>query len=237
MRARRSGWRTDGAPAGARPSAAITLWQTAALTVPREESVPQTARLAASLLVLAIVAVQAAPAAVSGDPVRVEVAGRGGDVVRLVDAATGALIATDRLGGEPVRGSVVSPDNAAVAVRYGAAGEGDAVAVYAIAWRVDTASGAKVGKVAQVLAYQPRDGYLGVSLRPVPAGSVVRVQSGRHVPLWNKVFLLDRRRGAWLEWPRALAPDDATEGVPGTVGAAGGGEAYAAWVRPLAPAD
>jgi hypothetical protein len=198
---------------------------------------PPTARLAASLLALVLVPAQAAPAVVPGHPVRVEVAGRDRDVVRLVDATTGALIATDRLGGEPVRGSVASPDNAAIAVRYGAAGEGDAVAVYAIGWRVDPASRAWVGKVDQVLAYQPRDGYLGVSLLPVPAGSVVRVQSGRHVPLWNKVFLLDRRRGAWLEWPRALAPDDATEGVPGTVGDADSGVAYAARVRPLAPAD
>ena len=203
---------------------------------PDDPPVLQTARLAAALLALVLACAQGAPVVVPGHPVRVEVTGRGRDAVRLVDATTGALIATDRLG-EPVRGSVASPDNAAVAVRYGAAGEGDAVAVYAIAWRIDPASGAQVGQVAQVLAYQPRDGYLGVSLRPVPAGSVVRVQSGRHVPLWNKVFLLDRRRGAWLEWPRALAPDDATEGVPGTVGAAGGGEAYAAWVRPLAPAD
>jgi hypothetical protein len=199
--------------------------------------VPPTARLAASLLALVLVPAQAAQAVVPGHPVRVEVAGRDRDVVRLVDATTGALIATDRLGGEPVRGSVASPDNAAVAVRYGAAGEGDAVAVYAIAWRVDPASRAWVGQVDQVLAYQPRDGYLGVSLLPVPAGSVVRVRSGRRVPLWNKVFLLDRRRGAWLEWPRALAPDDATEGVPGTVGDSDSDAAYAARVRPLAPAD
>jgi len=199
--------------------------------------VSHTARLAASPLALLLACAQAAPAVVPGHPVRVEVAGRGRDVVRLVDATTGALIATDRLGGEPVRASVASADNAAVAVRYGAAGEGDAVAVYAIAWRVDPASGAQVGKVGQVLAYQPRDGYLAVSLTPVPAGSVVRVQSGRHVPLWNKVFLLDRRRGAWLEWPRALAPDDATEGVPASVADADSGEPYAARVRPLAPAD
>jgi len=196
-----------------------------------------TAQLAAFLLALAMVSAQAAPATVPGDPVRVEVAGRDRDVVRLVDASTGAVIASDRLRGEPVRGSVASPDNAAVAVRYGAAGEGDAVAVYAIAWRVDPASGVKTGQVAQVLVYQPRDGYLGLSLRPVPAGSVLRVQSGRHVPLWNKVFLLDRRRGTWLEWPRALAPDDATEGVPGQVGTTPGGEAYAAWLRPLEPTD
>jgi hypothetical protein len=213
------------------------LWQTAAVARPFEDSVPQTARLVAALLALALATAQGAPAAAPGDPVRVEVAGPGRDVVRLVDATTGVLIASDRLRGEPVRGSVASPDNAAVAVRYGAGGEGDAIAVYAIDWRVDPASGAKTGKVVGVLAYQPRDGYLGVSLLPVPAGSVLRVQSGRNVPLWNKVFLLDRRRGTWLEWPRALAPDDATAGVPRAVGDAASGEAYAAWVRPLAPAD
>lgn len=195
------------------------------------------ARLAASLSAVAIIAAHGAPALVAGDPVRIEVAGRDRDVVRIVDAATGALVARDRLHGEPVRSSVVSPDNTAVAVRYGAAGDGDAVAIYAIGWQVDPASGAKTGRVAQVLVYVPRDGYLGISLRPVPAGSVARVQSGRHVPLWNKVFLLDRRRGAWLEWPRALASEDATEGVPATVGRVASGEAYAAWVRPLEAAD
>jgi hypothetical protein len=195
---------------------------------------PKTARLSAAPLALALACAHGAPAVVVGDPLRIEVSGGERDVVRLVDAVSGAIVATDRLGGQPVRGSQVSPDNAAVAVRYGAGADGDAVAIYAIGWRVDPASGAKVGTVAQVLVYTPRDGYLGVSLRPVPAGSVVRVQSGRHVPLWNKVFLFERRRGTWLEWPRALAPDDATEGVPGAVSDAGSGAAYAASVRPLA---
>jgi len=197
---------------------------------------PKTALLCACLVALASAAAHGAPAAVAGDPVRVEVSGAQRDVVRIVDAVSGAVVATDRLGGQPVRGTLVSPDNGAVAVRHGAGSDGDAVAVYAIAWRVDPATGATVGDVAQVLVYAPRDGYLGVSLLPVPAGSVVRVQSGRHVPLWNKVFLLERRRGRWLEWPRALAPDDATQGVPGTVSEIGGDAPYASWVRPLAPA-
>lgn len=194
----------------------------------------KTALLSAALFSLALASAQGAPAVAPGDPLRIEVSGDARDVVQLVDALTGAIVAVDRLGGQPVRGSQVSADNAAVAVRYGAGGEGDAVAVYAITWRVDPRSGAKVGQVAQVLVYTPRDGYLGVSLRPVPAGSVVRVQSGRHVPLWNKVFLLERRRGTWLEWPRALAPDDATEGVPSSVSDTDSGAGYAAWVRPLA---
>lgn len=195
---------------------------------------PKTALLFAALLSLALASAQGAPAGVAGDPLRIEVSGDQRDVVKLVDAVTGAVVAIDRLGGQPVRGSQVSADNAAVAVRHGAGGDGDAVAVYAITWRVDPSSGAKVGDVAQVLVYAPRDGYLGVSLRPVPAGTVVRVQSGRHVPLWNKVFLLERGRGRWLAWPRALAPDDATEGVPGTVPDTDSGAAYGAWVRPLA---
>ena len=187
------------------------------------------ARLAgAGALALAAAAIPAAP----GAPLRVEASGQQPAVVRLVDATTGATLGLDRLPGGPVRESRVSTDNAVVAVRHGASDGGDSLAVYTIAWRVDPASGRPVGQVTQVLDYQPHDGPLGMTLQPVPDGIAVHVQSGRHAPLWRKVFLYRRAAGRWYEWPRSLAPRDPTEGMPGDVGDADTGTPYAARLRP-----
>ncbi len=187
------------------------------------------ASLAACALALAAAAAHAAPA----EAIRVEVAGGGKDVVRLVDARTQAAIAVDRLPDEPVGESAVSPDGGVVAVRHGAADGGDGVALYAIDRVVDPASGRRVGRVAQVLDYRPRDGRLAVSFRPVPNGSVVQVDSGRHPPFWRKVFFYQRDERTWYEWPRALLPNDPTEGVPRLVRRAASDAPYAAWLRPL----
>jgi hypothetical protein len=201
-----------------------------------EGPVSKIARLAAGCaLALSACAAHPAQGALPGDGIRVDVSGHDKDVVRLADTVTRATIAWDRLKGEPVRDSLVSPDNTMVAVRHGADDDGDSLAAYAIAWAVDPASGAKVGKVAHVLDYRPRDGHLSVSLRQVPNGTVVQVQSGRHPPLWRKIFFYESASGTWYEWPRALAPRDPTDGMPTTVGDTDTGTHYAAWLRPLDP--
>jgi hypothetical protein len=175
-----------------------------------------------------------APPGVDSGAIRVEVAGRDNDIVRLVDSATRVTIASDRLPGQPIRESLVSSDNSVAAVRYGADG-GDCLAVYAIAQSVDRASGARAGQVKRVLDYRPRDGHLSVSLQAVPNGVVVQVRSGRHPPFWDKVFLHERASGAWYEWNRQLAPLDPTNGVPGIVGETDVDQPYAARLRPLDP--
>jgi len=190
---------------------------------------------ASSALALCACVAQAAQGVLPGDAVRVEVSGHDKDVVRLTDAVTRATIAWDRIEAKPVRESLVSADNNVVAVRHGIDDDGDSLAVYAIVWGVDPASGAKVGNVAHVLNYRPRDGHLGVSLRHVPNGTVVQAQSGRHPPLWSKIFFYKSAAGTWYEWPRALGPRDPTDGMPTTVGDTDTGAHYAAWLRPLEP--
>ncbi len=173
--------------------------------------------------------------AAPGDRIRVDVSGQDRDTLRLGDAWTRAPIACDRVPGEPLRDSLVSPDDAVVAVRHGARDDGDSLAAYALAWTVDPATGARVGTVARVLSYRPRDGHLSLTLRQVPNGTVLEARTGRHPPLWTKVFFHDRARDTWYEWPRALAPHDPTAGVPTTVGATDTGDPYAAWLRRIDP--
>jgi hypothetical protein len=189
---------------------------------------------AIGMLALATGTAHAAPPAVAGNAIRVEAYGRDDDIVRLIDSATRVTIAADRLPGRPVRESLVASDDSVAAVRYGADG-GDCLAVYAIRWSVDPASGTRAAQVTRVLDYRPRDGHLGVSLQVVPNGVVVQVRSGRHPPFWDKVFLHERASGTWYEWERQLAPLDPTNGVPRTVGETGGDPPYAARLRPLDP--
>ena len=194
--------------------------------------------LAACVLAVGAGSAPAAPGLAQGDPISVEVSGPDRDVVRLVDATTHATIVLDRIKGGPLRDSLVSPDNAVVAVRRGAGDDGDSLVAYAIAWTVDPVSGAKVGRVSQVLDYRPRDGHLDMTLRQVPNGTVLQVRTGRQPPLWSKIFLHEHAGGTWIEWPRALAPADPTEGMPATVGDTDKGIPYAAWLRrPHPPGD
>ena len=192
---------------------------------------PRLARpVAACALALSVGVAGLARAAVA-----VEVSGQDRSVVRLVDPATHATLARDRLRGEPVQDSLVSAGNDVVAVRHGAADGGDGLAAYAIAGTPAPASGATAGRVARVLAYDPRDGHLDVSLQQVPSGVVLRVRTGRHPPYWNKVFLHVSAGDTWYEWPRALEPGDPTEGMPTKVGEREPRTPYAAWLRPLDP--
>ena len=191
----------------------------------------------ACLLALSAGAAATAPPGAAGDPIQVDASGPDADVVRLTDAATGRVIARDRLPGQRMRDSLVTPDHTLVAVRYGTQDDGDCLAVYAVVWSTHPRSGAKIGHVARVLSYQPRDGHLAVSLRPVPNGTVVEVRTGRHAPLWSKIFLHDGARDQWLEFPRALAPGDPTQGIPSTVGRTDAGIGYVASLRPLQAPD
>jgi len=175
---------------------------------------------------------QAQAAAPPGDALRVEVPERRPGTVTLVDAATSTPVATDAIEGAVVRNSLVSPDDTVVAIRYGTA-QGEGLAAYAVAWKIDPASGRKLGTVSRVLEYRPRDGRLNLSIQRVPNGTVIRAESGLHVPLWRKTFFYDAAARTWYEWPRALQPQDGTEGVPKAVGEADTGAAYAAWLRPL----
>jgi hypothetical protein len=192
------------------------------------------ARLAVICAMVPVITAHAASGSVPGDSLRVEVDGRDADVLRLVDASTQAVIARDRIPGGHVRDSVVAPDGSVAAVRYGAADDGDCLVVYAIDWSIDSATGAKLGSARRALEYRPRDGRVDVSLRTVPNGTVVLVQTGRHPPLWHKIFFHERTGDRWLEWPRALAPADPTQGMPTGVGGTDTGAAYNAWLRPLA---
>ena len=193
------------------------------------------ARLAALCATVSAIAAHAASGVVPGDALRVEVDDRDADVLRLVDVSTQAIVARDRISGGPVRDSVVAADGSVAAVRYGAADGGDCLVVYAIDWSADPATGAKIGTAKRVLEYRPRDGRLEVTLRTVPNGTVVQVRTGRHPPLWRKIFFHERTGGRWLAWPRALAPADPTQGIPAAVGSTDTGADYVAWLRPLAP--
>jgi hypothetical protein len=199
-----------------------------------ERCVSAFAKLAcACALTLSATTADPAPDLTRSRRVEVDVSGPAKDVVRLTDLPTSSLIAVDRIEDGPIRESLVSSDGTIVAVRHGADDDGDSLAVYAIAWRPDPVSGVDAGKAAQVLSYKPRDGHLDVRLRPVPRGTVVQVQTGRHPPFWNKVFFYEAAGGRWYEWPRALGRRDPTSGVPKDVGAFDIGTNYAASLRPL----
>jgi hypothetical protein len=199
---------------------------------------------ASRLITAAALALLACPpahgqAVAAGDRIRVEAHGPGKEVVRLVDDRTGSVIASDRLAGEGAREARVLADNTMVVVRRGhnADGSGDGLCAYAVDWTTDPATGAKTGKVTQVLVFRPDDGHLALSLEAVPNGVVLRVRTGLYVPPWNKTFFYRRANATWYEWPKTFRPGYPDDALPAKVATTRTNDPYDAYLRAPEPGD